>query len=164
VRVIETGRHPVANAVAAGVLPGHRYVFVTDALFETLDDGATAAVIAHEAGHRRRAHVYARFLAVGAALAPVFLVATGVVHAAAPAVALSAVLLVAAGPLVRWTEFDADAYAARRVGAREMERALATLADRGLVPVDRPRLLGLLSVHPAVGRRLERLRGPHSFS
>lgn len=164
VRVIETGRHPVANAVAAGVLPGARFVFVTDALFRTLDADATAAVVAHEAGHHRRGHVLARFLATGVAIAPLFLAATGVVDALAPAIAVSGVLLLAVGPLVRWTEFDADAYAAGRVGSPAMERALATLADRGLVPVDRSRLVRLFSFHPAIGRRVDRLRSPNRFS
>ncbi len=164
VRVVETGRHPVANAVAAGVLPGARYVFVTDALFRTLDADATAAVVAHEVGHHRRGHVPARFLATGVALAPLFLAATGVLDALVPAVAASVALLLAVGPLVRWTEFDADAYAAARVGSPAMERALATLADRGLVPVDRSRLARLFSFHPAIGRRVDRLRTPNRFS
>ncbi|MFB6270487.1 MAG: M48 family metallopeptidase [Halobacterium sp.] len=163
VRVVDTGRHPVANAVAAGVLPGFRYVFVTDALFYTLDADATAAVVAHEAGHHHRNHVAGRLLASGAALAPVFLSATGVVHAFLPSVLVSGVLLLAVGPLVRWTEFDADAYAAHHVGADAMERALATLADRGLLPVERPRAVALVSLHPAVGRRVARLRRPHGF-
>jgi STE24 endopeptidase len=163
VRVVETDRHPVANAVAAGVLPGYRYVFVTDALFETLDAEATAAVLAHEAGHHDRNHVVGRLLASGFALAPVFLAATGVVDAFVPAVVASAVLLLAIGPFVRWTEFDADAYAAHNVGAAAMERALATLADRGLLPVDRPRVVAAVSLHPAVGRRVARLRRPHGF-
>nr|WP_272931376.1 M48 family metalloprotease [Halobacterium noricense] len=157
VRVVETGRRPVANAVAAGVLPGARYVFVTDALFRTLDADATTAVIAHEVGHHRRGHVIVRFLATGLALAPVFLVANGVLDAFVPAVALSVALLLAVGPLVRWTEFDADAYAAARVGGAAMDRALATLADRGLVPTERSRLAGLVAFHPAVGRRRSRL-------
>ncbi|WP_353635281.1 M48 family metalloprotease [Halobacterium sp. NMX12-1] len=158
VRVVETGNHPVANAVAAGVLPGARYVFVTDALFRTLDADATTAVLAHEVAHHRRGHVLARFLATGVALAPIFLAANGVVEAFVPAIALSAALLLAVGPLVRWTEFDADAYAAARVGDAAMERALATLADRGLVPTERSRLARLFSFHPAVGRRRGRLR------
>ncbi|MGB9963767.1 M48 family metallopeptidase [Halobacterium hubeiense] len=158
VRVVETGQHPVANALAAGVLPGARYVFVTDALFHTLDADATTAVLAHEVGHHRRGHVFARFLATGLALAPLFLAGTGFVDALVPAVVLSAVLLLAVGPLVRWTEFDADAYAAARVGDAAMERALATLADRSLVPAERSRLARLVSFHPGVGRRRRRLR------
>lgn len=163
VRVVETDRHPVANAVAAGVLPGYRYVFVTDALFRTLDADAVAAVLAHEAGHHRRGHVVGRLLASGAALAPLLLAATGTLDAFVPAVAVSALLLLAVGPLVRWTEFDADAYAARHVGAAAMERALATLADRGLLAVERPRVVALLSLHPAVDRRVARLRDPTDF-
>ncbi|WP_232701043.1 M48 family metalloprotease [Halobacterium wangiae] len=163
VRVVVTDRSPVANAVAAGLLPGFRYVFVTDALLRTLDAQSAAAVVAHEAGHHRRGHVLARFLATSLALVPLFLAASGVVVQFAPAVVASVGLLLAAGPVVRWTEFDADAYAARRVGARAMDAALATLADRGLVPTERPPLVGLLSLHPSVSRRLDRLRDPNRF-
>ncbi|SEW04972.1 M48 family metallopeptidase [Halobacterium jilantaiense] len=163
VRVVDTSRSPVANALAAGALPGYRYVFVTDALFATLDDDAVAAVVAHEAGHHRRAHVAVRFLAVGGALAPVFLAAGGILPGVlAPAVA-SVVLLLAAGPVVRWTEFDADDYAARHTSPVAMERALATLAARGLLAEDRGRLVGLVSLHPSVDDRRGRLQdhNPH---
>jgi len=163
VRVVQTDRSPVANALAAGALPGHRYVFVTDALFATLDDDAAAAVVAHEAGHHRRGHVAVRFLAVGGALAPLFLAAGGLLPGVlGPAIA-SVVLLLAAGPVVRWTEFDADDYAARHTTAAAMERALGTLADRGLLAEDRGRLVGLVSLHPSVGDRRARLddHNPH---
>jgi STE24 endopeptidase len=163
VRVVETSRSPVANALAAGVLPGHRYVFVTDALFATLDDDAAAAVVAHEAAHHRRGHVAVRFLAVGAALAPLFLAAGGLVGGVVlPAVA-SVVLLLAAGPVVRWTEFDADTYAARHTAAAAMERALRTLGERGLLAEDRGRIVGLLSLHPPIAARRSRLadHNPH---
>lgn len=163
VRVVETDRYPVLNAVATGFLPGFRYVFVTDALLQTLDGRAAAAVVAHEAGHHNRHHVLGRLAASAVALAPVFLAASGVVDEFVLAGVLSAGLLVTIGPLVRWTEFDADAYAASTVGATAMERALATLADHGLVPVHRPRLLGLVALHPAIGRRVQRLRDPHGF-
>jgi hypothetical protein len=44
-----------------------------------------------------------------------------------------------------------------------MERALATLADRGLLAEDRGRLAGLVSLHPSVGARRGRLddHNPH---
>jgi STE24 endopeptidase len=158
VRVVETGRHPVANALAAGLVPGARYVFVTDALFDVLDTEAAAAVVAHEVGHHARAHVLLRFAATGTALLPLFLVASGIFDALLPAVAASLVLLVAAGPIVRWTEFDADAYAAAHADPTAMERALETLADRGLIPVNHSLLVRLVALHPATGRRIDRLR------
>jgi STE24 endopeptidase len=158
VRVVETGRKPVANALAAGVVPGLRYVFVTDALFETLDGAAAAAVLAHEAGHHRRGHVVARFGATTLALAPLFLAASGVLADVLVPALLSAALLLAVGPAVRWTEYDADAYAARAVGGPAMERALQTLADRGLLPTEHSRVFGLVALHPPVGERLARLQ------
>jgi STE24 endopeptidase len=158
VRVVETGDRPVANALAAGVLPGFRYVFVTDALFETLDPEAAAAVLAHEAGHHRRGHVVGRFLATVLALAPVFLAANGVLGDVLVPALVSAGLLLAVAPAVRWTEYDADAYAASVVSAPAMERALQTLADRGLLPAEHSRVFGLFALHPAVGDRIARLQ------
>jgi STE24 endopeptidase len=162
VRVLDTSRNPVANALAAGILPGHRYVFVTDALFETLDGAAIAAVLAHEAGHHRRGHVAVRFGAVGLALAPLFLAASGLFDGFLLALGASIVFLLAAGPVVRWTEFDADRYAAERVGPTAMDRALATLAARGLLPADRHPVAGLVALHPSVADRREHLRDPNA--
>ena len=158
VRVVETGRHSVANALAAGLFPGAQYVFVTDALFDVLDREAAAAVVAHEVGHHERAHILVRFAATGVALVPIFLVAGGIVDQFLPAVATSLVLLLAVGPVVRWTEFDADAYAASRVAPAAMERALGTLADRGLVAVSHSRVARLVALHPSTDRRIDRLR------
>lgn len=163
VRVVETGDYRVANALAAGLFPGAQYVFVTDTLLRTLDRQASAAVLAHEAGHHDRHHVAVRFTATTLALAPLFLVAGGVLDSFLLASVVSVLLLVAVGPLVRWTEFDADAYAARQVGPAPMERALSTLADRGLVAVERSRVAGLMALHPSIGQRVERLRSHVAF-
>ncbi|WP_232687565.1 M48 family metallopeptidase [Halobacterium zhouii] len=157
VRVVDTDNHPVANALAAGFLPGARYVFVTDALFAVLDREAAAAVVAHEVGHHERAHIPVRFAAMGVALVPLFLVSGGVVESFPLAVTAAGTLLLAVGPVVRWTEFDADAYAASHADPGAMQRALETLAARGLVETDRSRVVGLVSLHPSTARRIDRL-------
>jgi STE24 endopeptidase len=43
--------HTVANAQVVGILPGLRYVMLSDRLLETMDDRQIEAVFAHEMGH-----------------------------------------------------------------------------------------------------------------
>lgn len=45
------------NAAVIGVLPRFRYVLITDALLEALDEDEVEAVFAHEAGHAKRGHI-----------------------------------------------------------------------------------------------------------
>lgn len=52
----------VMNAAVAGILPNTRYVFLTDALLEFLDEEEIAAVIVHELGHVQRRHLLLRLL------------------------------------------------------------------------------------------------------
>ncbi len=47
----------VLNAAVIGVLPRARYVLITDALLEALDEDEIEAVFAHEAGHAKRGHI-----------------------------------------------------------------------------------------------------------
>ena len=52
----------VMNAAVAGILPNTRYVFLTDALLEYLDEEEIAAVVVHELGHVQRRHLLLRLL------------------------------------------------------------------------------------------------------
>lgn len=47
----------VVNAAVMGVVPRLRYVLLTDALLEQLDDTKIEAVFGHEAGHIKRHHI-----------------------------------------------------------------------------------------------------------
>ncbi len=47
----------VFNAVVTGALPGYRYVLLSDALVEHLDEHEVAAVFGHEMGHIRHRHL-----------------------------------------------------------------------------------------------------------
>jgi STE24 endopeptidase len=47
----------VFNAVVTGALPGFRYVLLSDALVEALDEHEVAAVFGHELGHVRHRHL-----------------------------------------------------------------------------------------------------------
>ena len=46
----------IVNAATTGVLPGCRYVLLSDGLLCRLADGQLAAIVAHEAGHLRHRH------------------------------------------------------------------------------------------------------------
>lgn len=155
VRVIESDRR---NAMAAGVLPGARVVFVTTGLLEALPADEAAAVVAHEVGHLRRHHVALRLAAAAALVLPWL----GAVAADLPgAFPVGGALVVLAFPalfrLVRWTEFDADAYAARAVDGRALARGLERLGGR---QPRRPWWRRLVALHPTLAARASRLRVP----
>jgi STE24 endopeptidase len=58
----------VINAAVAGVVPGLRYVFLTDGLLEHLRDDEIQAVFGHEIGHIRHGHLFLRGFALLAPL------------------------------------------------------------------------------------------------
>jgi len=149
-----------ANAFAAGVLPGFRSVFVTTGLLRQLTTAEVRAIVAHERGHHRRRHVALRLGSVVLFVAPWLVVtATGVLGGFyAGLLALGpAVLLICW--LGRWTEYDADAYAARRVGGSTLASALERVHADTRPSTERRRLTALLSTHPPVDRRLAKLSG-----
>lgn len=146
-------------AAAAGVVPGLRYVFLTESLFDLLDDAQLRAVAAHEVGHHEHEHVLLRFGTVAAAAGA----GLGLAEFA-PAVALAA-MAVGAVPfallsawVIRRTEREADAYAARTVGGPALASALETLAEYRLV-LDATGPIDALSYHPPLPERIETLRG-----
>ena len=63
--VWDTG-HSMLNACVTGVLPGFRYVLLTDALIESMTPLEVAAVFGHEIGHIAHRHLlYFGFFFVG---------------------------------------------------------------------------------------------------
>jgi STE24 endopeptidase len=151
VRVLASAR---PNALAAGLVPGLRAVYVTEGLLARLPPDEAAAVVAHELGHHHRGHVALRVGAVAAFVLPWL----GATAAAIPGAFAAGALL--AGPyalglvrLMRWTEHDADAYAAHRADGAALARGLRRL-DGGR---PRGRLRRLVSPHPAPGERARHL-------
>lgn len=61
-------RGVVVNAAVSGWIPGHRYVFLTDALLDRLTSHQIEAVFGHELGHIRRRHLLLRGLVMLAPL------------------------------------------------------------------------------------------------
>lgn len=56
-RLLKGRARKVANAAQIGMLPGFRFVIVTDYLMDHLNDAELQAVVAHELGHARRHHL-----------------------------------------------------------------------------------------------------------
>lgn len=172
IRVLDTRSQRVANALIVGPVPRLRYVLVTDYLLETLDQDELEAIVAHELGHAKQHHVLVK---IGAAL--LLAVVVGVVVAlggpqlrgVSPAVPLLAipvlvmtVLLVVQGGVGLVLERRADEYAARLVGVDPMVRGLERVAEANLLKRRTGPLWNLLTHHPGVAQRVERLRSRQS--
>ena len=158
VRVV-TRPEGVPTAFAVGVVPGHRYVCVTERLVEVLTPAELAGVVVHELGHLRRYHVLPRlglptlFVDVWAAA-----VSADVAGAFLGGLALVVPLTLASFATSRWTEYDADAYVVRQGSGPALADALDRLGRDGHLRRDEPGLRRLLSRHPTLDERLGRLR------
>ncbi|MBI4575823.1 MAG: M48 family metalloprotease [Planctomycetes bacterium] len=170
----DTGGSGLTNACVAGLFPGLRRVFLTDALVRGLAPEEVEAVFAHELGHAVHRHFLTYLL-----LALGFLSAMDWLEGLLPAdasdamVAGASVLVALAflalfGALSRRLEQQADLYALRFLGtAAPLAGALRRLTAGG---TDGPRrwawrhpsvprrlaFLGLAEREPAAAERLER--------
>lgn len=81
VLIWDTG-NSVLNACVTGILPGFRYVLLTDSLVETMTPLEIAAVFGHEIGHIAHRHLLFFGFFFAGSLGIVTLVAEGVVRAA----------------------------------------------------------------------------------
>jgi STE24 endopeptidase len=158
VRVVEDTAW-VGNAVAAGILPTQRYVFVATSVFGLLDDEQMAAVVAHEVAHHRRRHVLLRHGLAIAALGYVTALAEFAPWQLFPTVVLGTVpYLLVTRWVVRRTELAADTVAARTTTPDALADALERLVDNELVLGGGSSLGQFFAEHPAVSVRLQRLR------
>ncbi|UIP00682.1 M48 family metallopeptidase [Halobaculum sp. CBA1158] len=150
-------------AYAAGLTASHGRVFVSTGLLRELDPAGVAAVVRHEHAHLARGHVPIRLgipcaYAVAWAVDATLFGRAGLIVGGLLAVPLAYLSL----RVARWTEYDADADAARHAGG-DFRDALARLAAGGhlggTTPAGGriPRLLASLSMHPPLARRLRRL-------
>jgi Zn-dependent protease with chaperone function len=171
IRVLDTRSQKVANALVMGPLPGLRYVLVTDYLLERLEQEELEeleAIVAHEMGHAKQHHLLIKLGAVlslavilGAALAfgshLLQGVSPGVVLLAIPVLMLLGLVLIQGG-LGLVLERKADEYAARQVGVDPTIRALEKMAEANLLKRRTGPLWNLLTHHPGVAQRVERLQ------
>ncbi|WP_313691572.1 M48 family metallopeptidase [Halorarum halobium] len=151
VRVLAGDRGPVA--FAAGFSPGHGRVFVSERLVADLSPDQVAAVVRHEYGHLARRHVPLR-IAVPVAFAVTW--AVGATVAPVPGFLVGAALVLPAAYFTvrvsRWSERDADRFAAARADGGALAAALDSLASAGHVAEG-----GRLSRHPPLSTRVTRL-------
>lgn len=158
VRVVTRPRG-VPTAFAVGVVPGHRYVCVTEHLVELLTPAELAGVVGHELGHLRRYHVLPRlgvptlFVVVWAAA-----VSAELTGAFLGGLALVAPVTLASFATSRWTEYDADAYVARHADGIALADALDQLTYAGYLSGGESGLRRLIARHPTPRERVERLR------
>lgn len=54
----------IVNAATAGIVPGSRYLFLSDGLLRRLGDQQLTAIVAHEAGHVRHRHLFQLFISL----------------------------------------------------------------------------------------------------
>lgn len=161
VRVVAAG--DAAAAFAAGFSPRFGRVFLTTGLCETLAPESVAAVARHEYGHLRRRHVPLR-LAVPVAFAVAWVAAARLAPGTGflVGIALLVPTVAVSVALARWTERDADRFAARVTGGERLAAALATLSADGHLADG-----GRFSWHPALADRIARLDadadGRHEF-
>lgn len=142
------------SAVAAGVVPGARYVFLDATLFELLDGEEVRAVVAHEVGHHRHGHVAMRYGLLVGGVAPLLVAAEfapGLLAFGVPLAGGYALLALAA---LRRMELTADAAA----DGPALADALASLARLGYLRVGGDGPVRLLGVHPPLLDRVRRLR------
>ena len=170
--VWNTAGGKIANAGMAGLLPGSRYVFLTDSLLSNFTADELEAVVAHEFGHIKYRHILAYlvfslgYLVFYIFLYIRFLPTIDKLHIGNTLIAfLSAIVTLLAfytyfififRHLSRRFERQADLYAVDSTGRPEVfKRALIKLAAINYIPRRAPRLAELVRTHPSVSRRLE---------
>lgn len=153
VRVLTSRR---VGALAAGLSPRLGRVFLTERLATELPPREFAAVARHEYGHLARGHVPLRLaLPVGFATAWVAVSTLTTLSSFLVGVGLLVPTVVGSVVVGRWSESDADRFAARRAGGDRLAAALTRLARGGHLGDG-----GLL--HPDLADRLARLTGSES--
>ena len=163
VRGIRARSARVANAMITGVLPGARYVLLTDHLLDNLTDDELQAILCHEIGHGVEHHLLKK---TGSWLGLVAVLSSaGALVALADNVALSLALLVlligifvAQGRIGVRLEERADDYACRQVGVEPVVRALEKVAALNMTKRHTGALWDAMQQHPGVERRIARLQ------
>lgn len=171
VRCLDAGPEQTANAMVMGLLPTVRYVFITDRLLRDLEPAELDAVLAHELGHAKKHHLLIKLAAALVAWLPIAgLVAVAAVlggHRSPALIAAwiilvmilaTASLLVVQGVVGVRLERSADDYACATVSADALRRGLEKLAAANATKRRTGLAWNLLTQHPGLDQRIERLR------
>lgn len=166
VKVLDGRRTKTANAMLLG-MSRLRWVLVTDYLLDDLDDDALDAVLLHEIGHAKQHHLpkkaFAALLALVVVVVPMAAAmeawesARGAV-AALMLLAMPVTLLLVHGLLGLRLERRADDFAAAARGPEALLRGLDRLAELNDAKRRTGFVWNLLSQHPGIEQRQERLR------
>lgn len=174
-RTMATRGQKAANAMQVGTLPGLRYVIVTDYLSDHLDPDQLAAVVAHELGHARRHHLVRKVAVTFGTWAVAEALLVGLGHAAGAsavvkvlipvlAVLIPVSMIVMQGIVGVRFERKADDIAARCVGRGELAGALRCLGELNDTKHDTGRGWSILTQHPGLQERLDRLESSPASS
>jgi STE24 endopeptidase len=171
-------RSTSANAMVMGIIPGVRYVLLSDLLIQSMPDEEIEAVFAHELGHIVHRHTawYVAFLFFGALLlewldVPARWLEGSAWHLsegweAVSAAATFAILLSTFGAISRRFEKQADVFAARSLPSSETPLAAAVEAPGAAVfgqALQRVAMINNMSVtapswtHGSISSRVESL-------
>jgi Zn-dependent protease with chaperone function len=170
--VWSTAGGKIANAGMAGLLPGSRYIFLTDSLLGNFTVDEIETIVAHEFGHIKHRHTLAYLVfSLGYLVFYVLLyirslsmieklhldtISIAFLSAATTLLAFYTYFIFIFRYLSRKFERQADIYAVDSTGKPEVfKSALTRLAAINYIPRRAPRLIELVRTHPSVSRRLE---------
>jgi Zn-dependent protease with chaperone function len=166
IRVWDTFKEPLANAAVAGLADRYRFVYVTHYLLEVLGRREVVAVIAHELAHFRLGHVWTYllftldliFLSIAIKLA-LIIHFPEIAHTYGqyssyidPIFFLGGFLLIFTA-LTRFSERQADRFAAALVGPELFSRAMENLQEH--IGVPQRKLPWWLETHPEFDDRIK---------
>lgn len=141
------------TAIADGAWPGTATIFVPERLLDDLEPVELDAVLAHELGHVHHGHLDRRTFDY---CALVTIVLFGLLTVP-PLALLAAPVAILIGHRNTGEEYEADAFAARTIGPDGMAAALDRLATLGHLPREASDSFEMLTEHPSVARRVNRL-------
>jgi len=165
VRVWNTFKEPIPNAAVVGLLPGHRFVYLTRYLLQIFPTRERLVVVAHEIGHFRLGHVWT-YLAFTLLLVTATLAVRVIIFLFWPRlpdlfgswtlglefVGFLLVFLLVFTALSRRGEIEADRFATLAVGRGELASAMERLQDHLRPSSGRwPRWM---ETHPDFGERI----------
>ena len=162
-------RTKLANAVQIGLLPRLRYILVTDYLVDNVTNDELDAVVAHELGHARGRHLAVKlgaiavtwlgFETVAAVIGSTFHGGAAVVPLIAFPIVFPVAFILVQGVIGVRLEERADAAAAHAVGAEHLATALERIGELNDIKRRTGRMWSLLTQHPGLQTRINRLRG-----
>ncbi len=169
--VWRTSGGKIANAMVSGIFPFCRYIFLTDHLLDNFSIEETEAILAHEAAHIRKWHLWGYFafsvsyVAVtgGLIYASYFIPLFRNVHPFLAIILLFGWIIiyfmVIFGWLSRKFERQADRYAVQLTGnPQALVNALEKLAKVNHAPRRWSKWHGIMQTHPAFERRVRYIR------